>query len=255
MDIGLFFRVISRFWPIVAAGAALAIVLAFLSVAKVSLSGGPQVSYRSPEQWSSTSTIYITQAGFAAGRAVFDQVLAIPSQGGGKNFVPLVSDPSAFSGYSTIIAQLANSDQVQRLMARNGKVNGTAIATPVTPQDAPTGSLPFVQVSGVAASPRDAERTARQATTALLTFMKEQQDRAQIPVNKRVVLNVLQEPRAATLLKGHSKTRPVFIFIAAMCAVIGLVFVLENLRPRLRVVSEESAGEVSRPVESSRHSA
>ena len=240
----------------VVAGFCLALALAFLSFAKVSFAGGrPHAAYRTNEQWASQSTIYITQAGFAAGRAVFDQVIPVPGPGGTQSYVPLVSDPSRFSSYAVVIAELANSDAVQKLMARRGPVRGVASASPVIPPDAPTASLPFVRIDGIATNPRDAVRTAGQATSALVAYMKAQQDNARIPAEKRVVLRVTETPKAAALLKGRSKTRPIFIFVASMCAVIGLVFILENLRPRLRLVSEQTTDDVGRASQSSRHSA
>lgn len=231
-----------------------ALVLAFLAVARISFSGGPHVVYRTPNQWASSSTIYITQKGFALGRSVFDQVAAVPGSGG-TSYVPLVSDPARFGSYSVVLAEIANSDAVRKIMNERGPVSGVATATPVSLPDAPTSSLPFVRILGVATTQSAAVTTTKQATAAVLTYVRRQSNQARIPVEKRVVLSVLESPHGASLLKGRSKTRPLFIFIAAMSAVIGLAFILENLRPRLRLVSEQRSDDRANSVGSSRHSA
>ncbi len=258
MDLALYARVLWRFRIIVIVGFLCAVGLAFISFASLSFKGGaPRIAYRSSEQWTSSSTIFITQAGFALGRSVLDEVVPLNTGGGGQpSYVPRLQDPSRFGSYSQVLAEIAMSDTVRQIMVAQGPITGGITAVPATQPDAPTSSLPFVTISGIASSAQRAVSTARRATAALIIYMKRQQDEARIPQEKRVVLKVLDQPAGAALLKGRSKTRPIFVFFAAMLAVIGLAFVLENLRPRLRLVgSAERVDGRSASVESTRHSA
>jgi hypothetical protein len=44
-------------------------------------------------------------------------------------------------------------------------------------------------------------------------------------------------PQDAVLVVGRKKTLPITVFLAVLIATLGLAFILENLRPRLRSVS------------------
>jgi hypothetical protein len=49
-------------------------------------------------------------------------------------------------------------------------------------------------------------------------------------------------------MEGIKTTRPMVVFVAVMLAVLGLVFALENMRPRVRVIEgEKAAPEPRRP--------
>jgi hypothetical protein len=52
------------------------------------------------------------------------------------------------------------------------------------------------------------------------------------------VVQVLSRPKAPVLFEGRSLTVPIVVFMTAMIATLGLAFVLENLRPRIRSISE-----------------
>jgi hypothetical protein len=53
------------------------------------------------------------------------------------------------------------------------------------------------------------------------------------------VLEPVNGPSKARLIQGRKKTMAVLIFLAVTMAVIGLAFVLENLKPRARAVEAE----------------
>jgi hypothetical protein len=62
---------------------------------------------------------------------------------------------------------------------------------------------------------------------------------AGIPVAERVSLEIVDRPTKAKLTGHRSKTLPFVIFLGLMAATFGVVFVLENLDPRVRVVEED----------------
>jgi hypothetical protein len=47
----------------------------------------------------------------------------------------------------------------------------------------------------------------------------------------------------ALLVQGHKKTLPMLVFVTVIIATLGLVFVLENLRPEVRAVPSEAGRE------------
>jgi len=228
VDLGVFFRVIWRFKVVVAIGFVLALALATLSLARVDLKGGsPSLSYRENEQWQSYTTLIISPRGFPWGRSVFS-----------LNF-----DPSRFATLATIYANLAQSDAVRRIMARDWNVRQGAIqAQPVlsSPNNSSAPPLPLMTIAATTSSARSSVSVAERATSAFLDFLRAEQSDNGIPTNKRVVVNEIKRATPPVLLKGRSKTTPVAVFLAVMIAFIGLAFVLENLRPRVREVPQDA---------------
>jgi hypothetical protein len=222
VDLRLYGRVIWRFRLIVLAGFVLAVALSFLSVAHVSLKHG--ISYRRPATYSSSATIFFTQKGSA-----------VPGPNGVPNYLPSLVNPNMFAGNSTAYATIATSDAVLRLMLRHGPLPGAISATPMTQPGLGT-TLPFITLSGLSNTPQRAVDAARRGIQGLTEYFKIEQDAANVPADQRIILEVFNAPTGAVLLSGHSFTRPLVIFLAAMMAVLGLTFVLENLRPRVRPI-------------------
>jgi hypothetical protein len=71
----------------------------------------------------------------------------------------------------------------------------------------------------------------------LISYVTNQQATSDVPKSQRVLLQVLNEPTPAVLVKARSKTRPVAAFLATLLMAIGLVFLLENVRPRAKAAS------------------
>jgi hypothetical protein len=223
MDLALYGRVIWRFRWLVAFGLILAIALSVLSIAKVSAHG---LSYRKHEVWQSSTTVLLTQRGFPWGRAV---VAPTPSGATGG--------PAWLSGLTELYAQFANSDQVKTLMvADGGSKNWALTAAPVIPSGS-SSALPVIALAGLAYTPTGALRATLVGRTAFLQYVKGQQAGAAIPTNERVDLQVLQNVTPPVLVQPRKKTLPIVIFLAVISATIGLAFILENARPRVKPVT------------------
>ena len=223
MDLSLYGRVIWRFRWLVALGLILAIALSVLSIAKVSSHG---LSYRKHEIWQSSTTVLLTQHGFIWGRAVVP-----PSQAGAT------SGPGWLSGLTELYAQFANSDQVRALMLRDGaSKNWTITAAPVIPSGS-SSALPVIALAGLAYTPAGAVQATLVGRTAFLQYVKSQQAQAAIPNNERVDLQVLQNVTPPVVVQPRKKTLPIVIFLAVISATIGLAFILENARPRVKPVT------------------
>ena len=254
MDLNLYMRVLWRFRVLVVIGALLAATLALLSVTRLSFEGGtPSLQYRQSETWSSTVSLFVTQRGFPAGRSVYDDAYAERLPDGNVQALPRYSDPSRFSSYATLYARFATSDRVRRLIDREGRIPGAIAAEAATLERNPSVILPIVDIVAFANSPRDAVTLADRAGRGLIDYINVQQRRNAISEDKRVIVSVLEGPHGTTIVEGRSLTRPLFIFIAAMGAILLLVFVLENARPR--VLNVASIDGQRPPVDLSRRSA
>jgi hypothetical protein len=232
MDLQLYLRVLWRFRLLVAGGVVLATALAILAHVDVSLRGGsPSFTSREGEVWMSQAKIWVTREGFPAGR------LATTDE----------ERPGAdFAGLAVLYASLAGSDAVRDLMLREGPLTGsTEVKAAESGSGSRASSLPFILIEGFASTPRAAVSMADRKMRALMMYIEEQQRADNTPASERVLLKVLVEPDRPQLLASRSLTRPIVIFLTVMIAVLGLAFILENLRPRgLRPLEQE------RPVES-----
>lgn len=111
--------------------------------------------------------------------------------------------------------------------------------------------VPMIIFDAVAPTPEAAVSLAKRHVAAFKEFVKDNQNASKIPQDQRVVVNTLNAPQGATLLEARKKTRPILIFLTGLVAVLGLAFVLENLRPRgpastIAGVEEEEAPEQKR---------
>lgn len=247
MDLALFMRVLWRFKLLVGGGLLAAIVLSVLAVGRISLSS-PHFVYRQSPEYSVQSTLFVTQQGFPWGYATPPQVDATGAQAqaaaaakalGTKQF----ADPNRFPSLAVLYAYLAMSDPVKQIMARSGPVeDGHIVAQPVVVTSSGYGTtLPLVAIAATESTPAKAKALAIRATDAFRTYLEEAQVKNQIPAENRVLVTVLTRAEKPVLVKGRSKTLPLVVFVTVIVAVVGLAFLLENLRPRVRPVPDEVA--------------
>jgi hypothetical protein len=236
MDLNLYLRVIWRFRFLVLVGTVLAIALAFLSMAKVSFVGGsPKVSYRDHATYTSSSVLLVTQNGFPEGRTVFPSTTVTVN--GQQIPASSFADPGRLTDLALFYSTLAQSDAVQRLMYSQGHVNGSMSATPVSVGNGSRATpLPLLKITGTATSPSEAELTAAAGTKAFVSYLAKQQSDAGILPKDRVVVQEVNQPGNAAILTARKKTIPVVVLLTVMIATLGLAFILENLRPRVRPV-------------------
>jgi hypothetical protein len=237
MDFRLYARVLWRFRVVVAAGFAFAVLLAFLSVVRVSSNG---LAYRHSQLWSTTVRLLVTQKGFPEGR-LYATEPAAPGQNSpsaaaqaAKLGIP-VADPARFNTLAILYAELATSDPVHRLMLRDGPIAGKISAIALR-DDASGVLLPLIDVTALATSSRGAVELAARDARALDSYVADEQKANNVPVSDRVVIRTVVAPQQPHVFQPRSKTMAIVVFLAVLLATIGLAFVLENLRPRVRTV-------------------
>jgi hypothetical protein len=240
MDLRLFGRVLWRFRLIVLLGLLLAIALAALSVVRVSTSG--KISYRQSQLWSSTTRLGVTQTGFPWGRlfaqqpAAAGQATPTPEQQAARLGIP-IADPNRLNNLAVLYSQLATSDQVHSLMLRDGPIVGQILAVSLVEGDNRI-MLPLIDITAISNSPQAAVALSLRSARALENYVAGQQRSNNVPTTDRVLVQEILSPKQAHLYQGRSKTMPIVILLAVLFAIVGLAFLLENMRPRARRLDE-----------------
>jgi hypothetical protein len=252
MDLHVYLSVLKRFRVVVIVGIALAALLALSSYYTIGRNG---LTHREGQTWESSATISVDPKGyFLYGRSISAeaaQALEAAREGNTEALKDL--DPAEFAdagnltSTAIIYLKLATSDAVINRIREDGKgpLGGTVQTFPVlaggeTP-------VPMIIFDAVAPSPEAAVSLAQRHVKAFKDFVTAQQNSSGIPQEERVEVNTLNAPQGATLLEARKKTRPILIFLTGLVAVLGLAFVLENLRPRgpggtvARIEDEEPA--------------
>jgi capsular polysaccharide biosynthesis protein len=223
MDLRMHAAVIWRWRSVVFAGLALAIVLTFFSVFKVSFAQGFSVKYRQGKTWQSAETLLLSQ------RCSVIQPNCSANQS---------SEPSA-----PLFAQIANSGLVRAKVFPGGQATaatGDYLAFAVT--DSSTGNqqlLPFLEFDGTGSAPAKATQIARRATTQFLSYLNEAADRDGILPQNRVIVQIVSPATADTakVVKGRKLTVPILVLLATLIVTLGLAYLLENLFPRAESVA------------------
>ena len=246
MDLKLYVRVLWRFRVVVAIGLVVAVVLAAFSTLKVGPNG---VEFRQSELWSSTVRLLVTQNGFPEGRLYAQQPSesdAVPQAGDqAKQLGIPVVDPGRFNSLAILYARLATSDPILRLMVKDGgPLHGKLMA--VSLRDDNSGILlPLIDVTAISDSPMGALSLAGRNAKALNTYLDSEQLANKVPKSDRVVIQTVVAPRQALLFQPRSKTMPMVVFLAVMFATVGLCFLLENIRPRVRQIGGADSAAVT----------
>lgn len=232
MNLDLYLSVLWRFRILVLVGVLLATGLALLSYLRVDFDGAtPTFSYRASETWESSSTILVSERGFPAGVSLLEEPVGVDDERDPDE--PVYSDPSRFEGLAVLYAKFAESDEVRAAVDRSAAPDGSYSAQPMKTDDG-AHYLPFVLVTASASSPNAARELAKQATAALRAYIFRNQEENGIPADRRTEIPVVNRPDTATLVSGRSPVKPIFIMLIGLAATLGLAFVLENLRPRVR---------------------
>ena len=233
MDFRLYARVLWRFKIIVVTGFVLAVALAMLSVVRISSHG---LTYRDSQLWSAKMRLQVTQNGFPEGRLYAQRSVGSGSTEGTPEPVspgePIV-DPQRFATLAIYYAELITSDPVRKLANSGDGVRAEITATPLRNEQSGV-LLPFIDVVAVGKSKRGtilyADRTAR----ALNLYISDRQRANKVKASDRAIVQTIEHPHGASVFRARPKTMPIVVFLAVMFATIGLAFILENARPRLR---------------------
>jgi hypothetical protein len=237
VDLRLFASVVGRFKVLVIAGLIIGIVLAVLSVTRVHIvHGKPSFSYRKPEEWATASRVLLNAP------SIEDLKRSGAGAGGTSVYDVQTSIQAGLPGLATVYASFVSSDGVRRILARQGALYGTLVGTPN--QANPYGGggyLPILTIDALSDSPVHAVTLGTRGFVAFSEFVNQQQAAGGVPAGQRVTLSLLNAPNKPVLVRGHSKTLPAAVFVVVLFATVGLAFLLENLRPRVRLVPPKAS--------------
>ena len=234
MDLRLYFRVIWRFRIVVGIGLLLACLLSFLSYAKISFKGGtPKVSYRQSQTYSASALLFLTQKGFPYGYTVLPYQAAPQTGQGGPTYVPQYATPGTFSQLAQYYAPFADSDAFRSLLRQRTHVAGAVKAQTVL---APSTQYPqpYIEMFGYATKPANAVTLANVGSDVFSQYLTGEEIANHIPTSRRVVVETVSRAQQAVISTGRKKTTPIVVFLTVLLAAVGLSFMLENLRPRIR---------------------
>ena len=206
----------------------------------------------------SVATLLVTEPDFPLGRSVFEQEVPPVGSDQPQTYTPKFAPSSRFIELANIYAELVTGDDVRELMLR-GRADPRRRRGHSARGDERLGCARFrcSAIRGLASTPEGAISVAQRANDAFRRSSSTEQDRGGIPADQRVVLTEVRQPSPATtvLLEGRSKTVPIVVFLTVMLAVVGLAFILENLRParppggrRVRARSAASAARAATPL-------
>lgn len=239
MDIELYGRVIWRHKLIVVLGLFVAIALATLSYVRIGTDG--KITYRDAQTWASYETISVTQPGFAEGR--------LSEQG---------SSPMRLASLAILYSKYIDADGVRQRIWPTGAHHESVEAAPlfVDQSSSSSSALPMISIAGFSESAAGAQRLTDRATNALMSYIAQRQDKANIPTAQRVELQPVKRALSNTpvLWQARSKALSIVIFLTALIATIGLAFILENLNPQVAAVAAPEEESLKRVIERPRAS-
>jgi hypothetical protein len=184
--------------------------------------------------------LQVTQSGFPEGR-----LYALRSGGTDDGTSTPVSpgepivDPARFATLAIYYAELITSDPVRRLANHGDGISADITATPLRNEDSGV-LLPFIDVVAIGTSPRSTIQYADRTARALNLYISDRQRANNVRPSDRAVVRTIEHPREASVYRARPKTMPIIVFLAVMFAAIGLAFVLENARPRLRELDPDA---------------
>jgi hypothetical protein len=199
----------------------------------------PTLTYRQSEVWRSEVTHLLTQEGFPWGRTIYDEAVPLgdePSAG----YVPRFGEPERFMNLAILYSHLAVSDKVVSIVRKEGPMRGRFGAEAIRTPDGST-PLPLLRIVALASSPANAVNLAQRASSAFRKHLRRSQASNGIDGGERVQIPVIAAQPKATLESGRSLVLPLLALVFGLFITLGLVFTLENLRPRLRVASSQPA--------------
>jgi capsular polysaccharide biosynthesis protein len=227
VNLPLYSRVLWRFRLLVVLGFILALTLAFATLAKVSFAQGSlSVSYREQPMWQSTTRLLVTQKGSPWTRSVLPTTGTTPGTGTSSPSNFEGADPGRLVNLAIIYAQLINGTPFQQAVPPGASLNASSVTDPLTQTP-----LPLIDVAGRGSTRAEAARVAEAGADRFRSYIRNQQASSGVSLNQRALLQVVSTQ--TQLVAGRKNTLAIVAFLAVMVATVGLVFVLENLRPAM----------------------
>jgi hypothetical protein len=250
VDLLTYWRVIQRQRRIVVVGFVLTLLAAAFLLFSFSTSG---VGFRTPPVYFAKANLFVTQSGFPWGRSALTEYVRAQGAGDEDVAVPRFADPTRMEYLANLYSELALSDDVRRIVRRDGfrlRDLEEYRAVPLTATDG--RPLPIIEVSGTSESQARAVFIANRVAGALQRFVAGQQRQSGISDDTRIVLPVITRADEAEVLQGVKLTSAVMIGLLGLIATLFVAFIVDNVQ-RQRLLTEEVAESAPEPEASVRH--
>jgi hypothetical protein len=251
MDIRLLLRLISRFWYLAFVGVLLAVAATIFSAARLDTSKW-QLDYRQKLQYQSTAVLLVdgnrpswlyavppgsaTPTGTNAAEAAASTTIA---------------DPARLGGLTSLYGYFVQSDAVRKLTGNDPINSVSAVTITADVGNGRRDPLPLLAVTATGATPPAATDLARRVTHAFQLYVVQRQSDAHVATPDRVTLQIVNKASLGTLVAPRSFTRSIVAGLLTLMATIGLMLLIENLRPS-QGGSDEPAPEPSPSPDSTR---
>jgi hypothetical protein len=191
-----------------------AVALTFFALFRIDLGHGALISFRHDQTWRSVETLLVT---------------APPQPPRSRSL-----EDSRASALAKLFAQLANSDAVRKLAARDGPLKGRyeAWASAGANDTSSRRRSPFLSIRALASSPGHATHTAARVSRSLRAYLERAEGTARIPLSERVRLYVFSPSGRATLVQERKLVGPL-VALGVVMALLALAAV-NRFRTELR---------------------
>jgi hypothetical protein len=228
MDIRLLLRLISRFWYIAIAGLVLAVAATIFSAARLDPSNW-QLEFRQKLQYTSTSVLLVDGNrpswlyAVPPGTTSSSTTTTTPSTS--------LADPARLGGLTSLYGYFVQSDAVRKLTGDDPINSVSAVTLTADVGNGHQDPLPLLAITATGGSPAASQDLARRVTKAFQHYVSHRQTAAHVTAQAGVTLQMVNAPRAGKLVAPRSYTRAIVAGLLTLIATIGLMLLLENLRP------------------------
>ena len=226
MDIRLLLRLISRFWYIAIAGVVLAVAATIFSAARLDTAHW-QLKYRQQLEYSSTSVLLVDGKQpswlYAVTPGSTNSAATNPSN--------TIADSARLGGLTSLYGYFVQSDAVRKLTGDDPINNVSAVTITAPVGNGNRAPLPLLAITATGGSPHAATDLTRRVTAAFQHYVVARQSDAHIAPLDRVTLQVVNRASPGLLVAPRSYTRSIVAGLLTLIATIGLMLILENLRP------------------------
>jgi hypothetical protein len=230
MDIRLLLRLIRRFWYLAFLGTLLAAAATIFSAARLDTATW-QLKFRQQLQYQSTAVLLVDGNRPSWLYAVPPTSSAATTNETTTTPATSIADPARLGGLTSLYGYFVQSDAVRKLTGDEPINSVSAVTITADVGNGRRDPLPLLAVTATGGSPRAATDLARRVTRAFQQYVVVRQTAAHVSDQDRVTLQVVNAPPAGTLVAPRSYTRSIVAGLLTLIATIGLMLLIENLRP------------------------
>jgi hypothetical protein len=243
-----------RFWWVVAIGAVVAAVIAFLMVYTVE--DGKLVKREQPV-YTAVARLFVTSGEAPYLRTTVPRYTDVPIGTGGTQTTsrPLsqvldAPDTRTLVAATNVYPLLIESDDVAKLRSDlygnlPGTVTAQAIFSGATATRYQASEIPVIELFATAGKPGDAIALASATSKTFRQWMSREQNKAGIDVKQRILIQELEAPTEAVPTGGGGIALPVLAMLAVLTAFGAGAIMLDRLYPRPE--EDEDAADVHGP--------